>query len=161
MNKNAIFAAAIVAACTFSSCKDDVVKAKRLDGTWTVNDYVLGTQDIVPTFEGADVSVTFVFDKDGDFTKRMNISYEYYGYSYNYEFNFDGTWEETSDGDLQLNFSPTSAGAMELEASFANYYFENYGVYTETYDIIELTKDNLDMQALINDNTVIVRATKQ
>lgn len=159
MNKKAIFILSMATTFLFFSCKDDVLRDKRIDGTWKVNQYRIGTDTILPNTQGASNSVTYVFDKDGDFSQKLTFSSP--GYS-PYDIIFTGNWDNT-DGDLELNFDATSQGVLYFGygSSFNNSYCgSNYNL-REVFDIIQLKGDNLEMETTINGKRVYVKATKQ
>ncbi len=156
MNKNSIFAAAIIAACTFSSCKDDIVKEKRLVGEWQVDEYIVNSASVVPSWDMQTLSVKFAFDSDGDFQEKL--TYQHQGTTY--ELNFIGTWLD-ADGDLQLDFDQAnSQGAEFFYGSPSNYLVGNDYMYQEVFDIIELKKGKIEMTTTINDVSVTIKATQ-
>jgi hypothetical protein len=159
MNKKAIFILSMATTFLFFSCKDDVLRDKRIDGTWKVNQYRIGADTILPNTQGSSNSVTYVFDKDGDFSQKY--TYSYVGSS-TYDVTFTGNWDN-SDGDLELNFDSNSQGVLSIGSgsSFNNYYCGSYYNLREVFDIIQLKGDNLEMETTINGKRVYVKATKQ
>ena len=159
MNKKAIFILSMATTFLFFSCKDDVLRDKRIDGTWKVDEYRIGTDTILPNGPSASSSVTYVFDEDGDFSQKFTLSYVG---SSTYDLTFTGKWDN-SDGDLELNFDSNSQGVLYFgyNASFNNSYCGSNNNLREFFDIIKLKGDNLEMETTFNGKRVYVKATKQ
>jgi len=155
MTSNKVLLSAVIIAAVTAGCRTDVLKKNRIAGEWNVTDYTYQGTNMI-TEPGVDITMTMEYDKDGDF--EIDAVQSYGGYTYS--FNFTGTWED-DDKDLQLDFDPNSQGAQYLEASLGNAILYNYYQYRETYDIIELTKDKLEMETTINGQLIIVKAEKE
>ncbi len=159
MNKKAILVISTVATFLFYSCRSDVLRDKRIDGTWKVDQYLIGSSVLLPVNNQFQITnVTYEFDKDGDFTQTIS-GFGYYGQS---NISFTGNWEN-NDGDLELNFDANSQGVLSTGygSSFNNYYCESYYNLREEFDIIKLKGDDLEMETTINGIKVSIKATKQ
>ncbi len=162
MNNKALFTAIIVASCSFSfDLKKEIKNPNLLVGTWEVQDYIFEDIDVVPVLDEDSLSITFVFDMDGDFTENVNLHYTDDGEYYSYDYLFDGRWSIEADGDLLLDFNEESEGAKEFDASFANYYEANYGVFKEKYRIIEISNTHLKLETNIDGIPVKMNASKR
>lgn len=158
MTKQTLFAAAIVAGFAVTGCKKDKdpTNAEKIEGSWVVEEYRINSQVLIPYPDpDFDLDMNFVFDSDGDITQNISSSY----YTYTDSYNFPGEWSIT-DNELDLEFDTNSPAAIEFEASFANYYADNYYQYDEKYQIIELTDTRLELNTIINGRTISIKANK-
>ncbi len=172
MNKNAIFAAAVIAGCTFSSCKKDVEndlysqgdwtfdKSKRVEGTWDITSLMIDNEEFLVPDQGFEFSINLIFDADGDFQQNVIIAGEFYGYSFEYTLPFTGTWTRDMQN-LDMDFDEDSQGAQYLEASPINYFTGNYYTYTESYEIIEINGDKVHLRTESNGQVVEIRGSRQ
>lgn len=188
MNKKNLLIAATVLGLFASSCKKDVFNAKKLEGTWTVQEYNVGNTDLLSdslsvNADGATIKTSFasasiLFEEDGDFTENINFGFSvgYGGYSYGGYSNLNtaaqGLWS-CLNTDLLMSFETTYEyggsysyeDILNLRSSPMNSALITGDIYgmvtTERYDIIKLTKSELEMQGT-NDNGQIIsiKATK-
>jgi len=163
MTSNKVLLSAVIIAAVTAGCRTDVLKKNRIAGEWTVESFVRSSdnENFIQNTSTITTTMTMEFDKDGDFDIDLSQTSNYYGYSYTYSFNFTGSWED-DDKDLRMDFDASSTGAQATYGtSLANVFAGNYYQLRETYDIIELTKDELEMEATINGEIITVKAEKE
>jgi hypothetical protein len=189
MNKKNILIAATVLGLFASSCKKDEFNANRLQGTWTINEYKIGNTDVLSdslstnidgggTIKTGFASASILFEEDGDFTENINFGFSvgYGGYSYGGYSNLNATakglWS-CLNTDLLMSFETTYEyggnydydDILTLRSSPMNSPVVTGDIYgtitTERYDIIKLTKSELEMQGTNSEGTIIsIKATK-
>ncbi len=163
MTKRTFFAAALMAGLVFTSCKDDEGTADLLPGTWNINTYTVGTENIfdIGSDPSTNFGLSFDYDANGDFNQNWDVEYIDGGTTYSYSYNFTGTWEDL-DGQLRMTFdrAPLDGGGVEFYSAPSNYFAEEYNNYVETYNIVELTSSALNLGATINASAVVIQGTK-
>lgn len=177
MKKNTILAAAMILGLFVTSCKKDVFNQKKLTGTWDIQEYKVGNTDLLvdtlsttllgggPSIKTKFNSASIVFEEDGDFTEYINygIAAGSGGYSYSFPGLKDtthGIWGCVNT-DLLMSFDVKtrygggyysySYNIISLNSSPANGVLITGDPYSinvkERYDIIKVTKDELEMEA--------------
>lgn len=188
MNRKSLLASAALIGLLLGGCKKDVFNEKRTVGTWTVDEYIVNGTDLLTdgytrTISSTEVttsfsSATLIFEEDGDFSQSITYSMES---SYSSYLNTYGPIQSVSSGlwsdlksDLLLSFESNS----NSHSNNFNYYDllgdfsspmnsilissddQYYAGLTERYDIIKLTKDELEMTGTFNGQSVTIKASK-
>jgi hypothetical protein len=185
MSKRNLIVAATVLVFMTSSCKKDSFNMDKMIGSWVVEEYRVASVDLLTdslsiTIDGGTVKTKFssasiVFDEDGDFIENIAYGAVFNDGSSSYTVaetvsSGSGLWS-CIDSDLLLSFetsydpNSSSYDYLTMYSSPLNSIFftgEYYGrTTTERYDILKLTKSEIEMEGINSANqSIFIRATK-